>query len=99
MTLYNNFRNQFGKNIISYISIEVGEEKFLAQLAFEALYPGMDFDVLVKVGLLCEAEVAAFRRTYVWPFLSVDSQVVKEVVPFLELLKAFIALKNFDLSL
>ena len=64
--------------------VELGEEAALAVLASESLLALMDFHMLVQVGLLGESVGALWERALVWSLLSVDSQVIEEVVPFSE---------------
>lgn len=52
----------------------------------------MHFNMLIEVGFLSEAEIAAFFGTDIWSLVGVNSQMIKEIVPFLELLLAFVAL-------
>jgi hypothetical protein len=54
--------------------------------------------MLVKIGSLSESEIASFFQALERPLFGVDSEVVKEVVPFPVNRSARCALKNFDLS-
>ena len=58
--------------------------------ACEALATLMNLDVLVQVGLLGEFVLTAFVVAAVRAFVSVDTQVVEEVVPFAKDLSAAI---------
>lgn len=75
-----------------YFEVEVSEKRFITNFACESFYSGVHFNMLVKVCFLGEAEVTTFFGAYVGSFVCVDAQVVKKVVPFLELLAAFVAL-------
>lgn len=68
--------------------VELGEETALAVLTSEPLLSLMDFHMLVKVCLLSEGVSAICETAFVWSLLSVDSQMVEEVVPFPEHLSA-----------
>ena len=52
--------------------------------ALKSLLAIMNFHVLVKIGLLCEAISTIRYSTYVRPLLGVDSKMVKEVMPLTE---------------
>ena len=52
--------------------------------ALKSLLALMDFHMLVKIGLLCEAISTIRYRTHIRPLLSMDSKMVKEVVPLAE---------------
>ena len=71
------------------VEVELGEEASLAELACESLLALVDLQVLVQVGLLSERVATVAERTLVRPLLSVDAQVIEEVVPFAEHLRAF----------
>ena len=55
--------------------------------------------MLIQVCLLSETELATLGRAYIGALLSVDSQMIKKVVPLLKMLHALIALKDFDVAL
>ena len=86
------------KNLF-YLQVEVGEEGFIASFACESFYACVHFNMFVEVGLLGEWESTTGLTAHVGAFVRVDSQVVEEVVPLLELLAAFIALQDFHLPL
>ena len=64
--------------------VELGEETALAVLTSESLLALMNFHMLVKVSLLSEGMSALYEAAFVWSLLSVDSQMVEEIVPFSE---------------
>ena len=66
------------------LQVELGEEASVAVSASEPLLTVMDFHVFVQVGLLSEGLVAVFKGALVWSLLSVDSQVIEEIVPLSE---------------
>ena len=59
---------------------------------FEALDAAMNFDVLVQICLLGEAESAAWVVAFIGALVSVDPQVVKEIMPFSEVLSAILVI-------
>jgi hypothetical protein len=58
----------------------------------------MDFHVLVQVGFLRKAEVAALDQTGVGSLACVDPQVVEEVVPFTEMFATILVIALKDLN-
>ena len=54
----------------------------MANVAPESFHPTMNFDMLVQIRSLSEAEVAVRDWTYVGSFICVDSQMIKEIMPF-----------------
>ncbi len=68
--------------------VEVSEELSLAKLACESVIPFMYLYVLIQIRFLSEALVTAFHGASVGSLLSVDPEVVKEVVPLPEIFSA-----------
>ena len=60
----------------------------------------MNFNVLVQIRSLSEAEVAVRDRTDVGPFIRMDSQMIKEIVPFPEpfIASLMITFEDFNMS-
>lgn len=70
------------------VEVELSEESPLAVLTSESLGSLVDFQVLVQVRLLSEGVLAVWVSALVGPLLSVDPEVVEEIVPFSEHLRA-----------
>lgn len=73
-------------DVLSHVELHYvgGGENFVAHLALLSLAALVDGSVLVEVGFLSEALVAARLRAVKRPFASVDAEVVEEVMPFPE---------------
>lgn len=54
----------------------------MANVAPKSFNPSMNFDMLVQICSLSEAEVAVRDWTYVGSFICVNSQMIKEIMPF-----------------
>ena len=66
------------------VQIEFGEESSIAVLAEELLFTLMDHKMLIEIGLLGKRMVATWEGAVVWSLAGMDSQMVKEVMPFSE---------------
>ena len=69
---------------MTYLEIEVSIEHFTTNMATESLDTSMNFYMLIEVSPLCEAKLAILEGTYIWPLVSVNSEVIKKIVPFTE---------------
>jgi hypothetical protein len=69
--------------------------------ALESLDSTMYFDMFIEVGSLGKAKSTIRERTAVRSFVCVDSEVIKEVVPFSEMFTAIfvITFQNLDIPL
>ena len=68
--------------LFSYLEVEVCEETFLANFTGESLIALMDFYVFIEVSSLGEPVLAIWEITCIRPLICVNSQVIKEIVPF-----------------
>lgn len=66
------------------VKVELGEETSVADLASESLVTSVDLNMLVKVSFLSERQTATWVVALVWSLVGVDTEMVKEVVPFSE---------------
>jgi len=60
----------------------------------------MNFNMLVQIRSLSEAEVTIRNRTDVGPLIRMNSQMIKEIVPFPKpfIASLMITFENFDMS-
>jgi hypothetical protein len=60
----------------------------------------MNFNMFVQIRSLSEAEVAVRNRTDVGPLICMNSQMIKEIVPFSKpfIASLMITFENFDMS-
>lgn len=109
MTLYKRrekmlLQRQYQQKIFfrfAYLEVEVSVEHLAADVATEPLHAAVYFYVLIKVGSLCEAKSTVIVRTNIGSLIGVNSQMVKEVVPFSEPFVAalVVALQDLDVTL
>ena len=76
----------------AYLKIKVSIEHAGTMGTAESLYSAMNFHMLVEVGSLSETEAATLMWTSVGSFISMDPQVIEEVVPFSEAFSAVIVI-------
>ncbi len=88
-------------NVHMTVEVEVCEETLGALIALESLFPNMDLNMFIEVGFLGKVLRAVVIWALVWSLLSVDSEVVEEIVPFPEVpVTIFVlALQYFNASL
>lgn len=69
-------------------------------MATESFHSTMHFNVLVQVRSLSETKATIGDGAHIGSLIGVDSQMVKEIVPFSKpLVTTFmVAFKNFDMS-
>lgn len=79
------------------LQVEVSVEHFGAMRALKPLYSAMDFNMFVQVGSLSEAEFAVREGALVGALVSVDAQVVEEIVPLAEMFPALLVVTLQDL--
>lgn len=67
----------------------------------ESFFSRMNFQMFVQIGFLCEAESTILEGARVRLLVGMDPQVVKEIVPFSEILvtSIFFAFEDLDLTL
>jgi hypothetical protein len=85
----------------SYIQVEVGKEHFEAVGARESLDSHVHFLMFVQISSLGECKAAVCLHAFVGPFLCVDPQMVKKVMPFPERFVATncVALQDLNVAL
>lgn len=83
-----------------YLKVEICVEHLVAYIAAKPFHSTMDFNVLVQVCSLSKAKPTVRHGTYIRPLLRVDSQMIKEIVPFSEPFFAvfMVALQNLNMS-
>lgn len=74
----------FGMCLLVTFKIEVCIEHFTAVIAGESLLASMDFHMLVQICSLSEAETTIWLGTHIGSLISVNAQMVKEIVPLSE---------------
>lgn len=67
---------------IAYLEIKFSEEHFWAGGALEPLHARVHFHVLVQICPLSEGELTVCLRARIGSLICVDTQVVKEIMPF-----------------
>ena len=83
------------------LQIEVGEEHAGTVRTCKSPYSLMHFQVFIQICFLSKTKLATFMVTLVRSLISMNSKMIKEIVPFPEMFSTFIVvtLQNFDLSL
>ncbi len=81
--------------------VEIGIKHPCAVAAGEPFYSSMDFNMLVQVGSLGEAELAAINWALIGSLVGVNPEMVEEVMPFPECFPAsfVVTLQDLDESL
>jgi hypothetical protein len=78
--------------LLMALEVEVGVEALIAVAAGEPLNTSVDLNVLVKISPLGEAVSTVREIADIGSLISMDPQMVKEVVPLAEPLVAFLVI-------
>lgn len=70
------------EHFLIYLKVEIRIKHFIANVTTESLDSSMYFYMLVQVRSLSKAEATSCNIAPIWPLISVNSQVIEEVVPF-----------------
>ena len=81
------------------LKVEICVKHLVAYIALKPFHSTMDFKVLVQVCSLSKATPTVRHGTYIRPLHRVDSQMIKEIVPFSEPFFAvfMVALQNLNI--